>query len=31
LFDEESAKNGDFGLIKGEEFMLHFLGKSINK
>ena len=27
-FDEFSAKNGDFGLIEGEEFMLHFLGKT---
>ena len=29
LFDEESAKKGSFGLIEGEEFMLHFLGRPI--
>ncbi len=27
-FDENSAKNGEFGLIEGEAFMLLFLGKS---
>jgi 2,3-bisphosphoglycerate-independent phosphoglycerate mutase len=30
-FDEESARNGGFGLIKGEEFMLRFLGKTGSK
>jgi 2,3-bisphosphoglycerate-independent phosphoglycerate mutase len=28
-FDEESAKNGGFGLIEGEAFMLRFLGKIV--
>ncbi len=27
VFDEESAKKGSLGLIEGEEFILHFLGK----
>jgi len=30
-FDEVSAKSGMFGLIEGEEFMLHFLGKASSK
>jgi 2,3-bisphosphoglycerate-independent phosphoglycerate mutase len=29
MFDEESARLGGFGLIEGEEFMLHFLGKTV--
>ncbi len=31
FFDEESAKRGSFGLIEGEQFILHFLGRSITK
>jgi 2,3-bisphosphoglycerate-independent phosphoglycerate mutase len=30
-FDESSAKNGGFGLIEGEAFMLRFLGKTSSK
>jgi 2,3-bisphosphoglycerate-independent phosphoglycerate mutase len=30
LFDEESAKNGDFGHIEGEMFMSLFLGKTVS-
>ncbi|MCW4030971.1 MAG: cofactor-independent phosphoglycerate mutase [Candidatus Bathyarchaeota archaeon] len=30
-FDEFSAKNGRFGLLEGEEFILHFLGKAVTK
>ena len=29
LFDEESAKNGEFGYIEGETFMSLFLGKTV--
>ena len=31
IFDEESAKKGNFGLVEGEEFILHLLGKSTAK
>jgi 2,3-bisphosphoglycerate-independent phosphoglycerate mutase len=29
VFDEESAKKGSLGLIEGEEFILHFLGRPL--